>query len=195
MIARYRVERADGESLGRPVDLARAIEISRDRLRALDDGDTLRIRKILYELPPERPPGTAAFTPAILKVYRQTVAREPRVGWAGGFVCKWAAPGVVSQHATRTPNHPNVCNAIDWTAPEDVEDDGADAIVDWLWKLSHWHVRRATATDRLPISEVIFRDKKWEADDGRWDPFGGTFHASHEHTSGRPYLTAPAACL
>jgi hypothetical protein len=153
----------------------------------------LRVRKIVYELPPEAPPGGHSYTAAARKLYRRTVAHEPLVGWAGGFFCKLTVGGGVSQHAVRTAQFPSAGNAFDWTAPEHVEAQGAQAIIDWLWVLARWQVAQAKAGE-LPLSENIFRDRKWRESSGRWGAYTGQLHAAHIHSSASPYVDRAAAC-
>jgi hypothetical protein len=192
---RYRIERLDSETLGRPVSLDDAIRIITTRIQRLPDGETLRVRKILYELPPEAPPGSppAVYTSSILSSYRTTVLRHPRIGWAGGFVCKLTADGGTSQHAVKTRRLPSAGNAIDWTAPDDVEAEGSAATIRWLWELFDWIVRE-TKAGRRKTSELIFRDVKWTPERGR-RPYLGPFHFSHVHESASPYVEAHAACI
>lgn len=197
MLTRYKVERLSG-GLGKPVPLDEAVRIVTSRIQRLEDGDVLKVRKVLYELPPEGPPNMATgadYTAPMLRGYRSLVATFPKVGWAGGFVCKFASgtSRTTSQHAVKVRGKPSAGNAVDWTAPGDVEQQGGEAVVAWLTALAGWIIEEQRA-GRRATSEVIWRDRKWTPERG-WRPYTGPFHAAHVHESAAPYVEAHAACL
>ena len=190
---RYRVEKPD-DTMGRPQPLDDAVRIVTARMQRMPDGDVLRVRKITYELPPENPPNfDDNYTVSALQGYRRAVARFPKIGWAGGLVCKKTDSGAVSQHAVRTVKLPSAGNAIDWTAPDHVEQDGADALIKWLWTFTRWAIKE-TEAGRRSTAELIFRDQKWTPARG-WFKYTGTFHWSHVHESFAPMSNTSAECV
>ncbi|HET9672871.1 MAG TPA: hypothetical protein VFQ40_08505 [Actinomycetota bacterium] len=196
MLERYRVERPD-DTLGKPQTLAKALQIIEARLQNAPDAEVLRVKKVLYEIPPEAPPNFDAdaknYTASALAGYRKTLERFPQIGWAGGFFCKQTDRGGVSQHAIRSRVAASAGNAVDWTAPQKVENEGAEALIKWLWNYFEWAIRETTA-GRRKTAELIFRDVKWTPAKGRFR-YTGTFHWSHVHESFSPMGSTSAECV
>ena len=178
----YRVEKADSEELGFPVELDEALEQVARRVQRENEG-SLRITKVRYRLDPEEPPSTESRP--MKQLWRGTVLKFPDIGSAGVFVCK------PLQHGRGGGN------AGDWTAPVG---SNTEEIINYLRRVFLWQREQgilfedSDGKQGLPISEVIFRDQiATRARNWNIRPYTGTFHASHVHSSAFPLL-GPGPC-